>query len=63
MEKQRTSKKNLINENITSVDNFKRRLNIVEERRGTERLVKRNKLAKRHLNMKVIKDRLRDKDI
>lgn len=38
---------------MTLVDNFKRRLNIVEERRGTKRLVKRNdKLAKKHLNMK-----------
>lgn len=62
--KNRELVKNLINKNITSVDNFKRRLNIVEERRGTKRLVKRNdKLAKRHLNMKNMEDRLRDKDI
>lgn len=34
--------KNTLNKSITSMDNFKRRLNIVEERRGTERFVRRN---------------------
>lgn len=44
------------------MDNCKRGLDIVKERRGTQSLFKRNKLAQRNLNMENMYERLRQED-